>query len=117
MRTERRRNQTHLNAIPSRKLVTKNASATVNSAKYWLNVRSCVCRNTMGWYVSVEKRELICDTRSATPPASSFDSVVCSATWMSTVYHAQRSGCEGPIANVSRTKWKVYLLLKLGVLV
>jgi hypothetical protein len=36
-------------AMPSRKLVTKNASATVNSARYWLKVTSCVCKKTTGW--------------------------------------------------------------------
>lgn len=41
-------------AMPSLRLVTMNASATVSNARYWLNVRSCVCRNTTGWYVSVE---------------------------------------------------------------
>jgi hypothetical protein len=72
---------TDLSAIPSLKLVTKNASATVKSARYWLNVTSCVCRNTIGWYVSVLKALLMRATTSDTPPAaSSLDSVVWRAT-------------------------------------
>jgi hypothetical protein len=71
-------------AMPSLRLVTMNASATVRSARYCENVRSWVCRKTTGWYVSVEKRELMRDTRSATPPCSSFSSVVERATWIRT---------------------------------
>lgn len=81
--------------MPSLKLVTANASATVKSAKYWLNVTSCTCRNTRGWYVSVEKAALTRATTSDTPPASSLDSVVCSATWMRTTWReseVERSG-------------------------
>jgi hypothetical protein len=62
------------------KLVTINVSATLNKARYCANVKSCVCMNTTGWYVSVEKQVLTCGTTSVMPLASAFDSVVWRAT-------------------------------------
>ena len=83
------------NAIPSRRLVTIKASATVNSARYWLNAKSCEelsskahtrkCEYYLGVQedhrlirqrVSVEYLELTLDSMSATPPCSSLASVV-----------------------------------------
>lgn len=36
-------------AIPSLKLVTMNASATISKVRYWLKVISCTYKKTTGW--------------------------------------------------------------------
>jgi hypothetical protein len=96
--------------MPSRTDVTMNASATVRSARYCANARSCACRNTTGVYVSVAKRELMRDTTAATVACSSFASDVCSATWMSTTC-AQRGQRER-----RKEERKGDLVAELGVL-